>query len=196
MKASIQVATIFILVLMVSQVNAQNNGLNVGDRVANFEATADHGKVWKSKKVIGKKNLVVYFYPAAMTGGCTKQACAYRDAMDDLSSVDAEVVGISGDEVKNLELFKQAHNLNFTLLSDPDGNIARMFGVPVTEGKKSIEREVEGNLYTLARELTTSRWTFIVDKQGKVIYKSTDVNAAEDSKAVLEVLKSQLSLSL
>jgi peroxiredoxin Q/BCP len=191
MKASIQVVAIFILVLLVSQVNAQNTGLNVGDKVSNFEATADNGKVWKSKKVIGKKNLVVYFYPAAMTGGCTKQACAYRDAMDDLSSVDAEVVGISGDEVKNLELFKQAHNLNFTLLSDPDGNIARMFGVPVTEGKKSIEREVEGKLFTLARELTTSRWTFIVDKQGRVIYKSTDVNAAEDSKAVLEVLNNQ-----
>jgi peroxiredoxin Q/BCP len=63
--------------------------------------------------------------------------------------------------------------------------------VPVTEGKKSIEREVEGKLFTLARELTTSRWTFIVNKQGKVIYKSTDVNAAEDSNAVLEVLKNQ-----
>lgn len=192
MKARIQVATIFILALMVSQVKAQNAGLNVGDKVASFEATADNGKTWKSKKVIGKRNLVVYFYPAAMTGGCTKQACAYRDAMDDLSSADAEVVGISGDEVKNLELFKQAHNLNFTLLSDQDGSIARMFGVPVTEGKRTIEREVEGKLFTLARELTTSRWTFIVDKQGKVIYKSTDVNAEEDSKAVLEVLKSQL----
>lgn len=192
MKARIQVATIFILALMVSQVKAQNAGLNVGDKVASFEATADNGKTWKSKKVIGKRNLVVYFYPAAMTGGCTKQACAYRDAMDDLSSADAEVVGISGDEVKNLELFKQAHNLNFTLLSDQDGSIARMFGVLVTEGKRTIEREVEGKLFTLARELTTSRWTFIVDKQGKVIYKSTDVNAEEDSKAVLEVLKSQL----
>jgi thioredoxin-dependent peroxiredoxin len=189
MKAIKQILAIFILVLMVSQVKAQNAGLNVGDKVANFEATADNGKTWKSKKVIGKKNLVVYFYPAAMTGGCTKQACAYRDAMDDLSSADAEVVGISGDEVKNLELFKQAHNLNFTLLSDSDGSIARMFGVPVTEGAKSIEREVDGTLHTLARGLTTSRWTFIVDKQGKVIYKSTDVNAEQDSKAVLEVLK-------
>ena len=189
MKAIKQILAVFILVLMISQVKAQNTGLNVGDKVANFEAKADDGKVWKSKKVIGKKNLVVYFYPAAMTGGCTKQACAYRDAMDDLLSADAVVVGISGDEVKNLELFKQANNLNFTLLSDQDGSIARMFGVPVTEGKRSIEREVGGTLHTLARDLTTSRWTFIVDKQGKVIYKSTDVNAEQDSKAVLEVLK-------
>ncbi|MEX0983020.1 MAG: peroxiredoxin [Bacteroidales bacterium] len=189
MKARNKILAAFILVLMMYQVNAQKTGLDVGDKVTNFEATADNGKTWKSKKFIGKKNLVVYFYPAAMTGGCTKQACAYRDAMDDLSSVDAEVVGVSGDEVKNLELFKQAHNLNFTLLSDPDGAIAQIFGVPVNEGRRSIEREVEGKFYTLARDLTTSRWTFIVDKQGRVIYKSTDVNAAEDSKAVLEVLK-------
>ncbi|MEX2371720.1 MAG: peroxiredoxin [Bacteroidales bacterium] len=192
MKTTKQIFVVFILVLIISHVQAQHTGLNVGDKVDNFEAKAENGKIWKSKKVIGKKNLVVYFYPAAMTGGCTKQACAYRDAMDDLSSVDAEVVGISGDEVKNLKLFKQAHNLNFTLLSDPDGGIARMFGVPVTEGNKSIEREVEGTIHTLTRGLTTSRWTFIIGKQGKVIYKSTDVNAAEDSKAVLGVLKNQL----
>lgn len=171
-----------------SQVKAQGEGLEVGDRVPEFKAMADNGEIWSSEKVLGKKNLVVYFYPAAMTGGCTKQACAYRDAQEDLMSVDAEVVGISGDEVKNLELFKNVHNLNFTLLSDPDGNIARMFGVPVREGEKSIEREVDGTVHTLNRHLTTSRWTFIIDKDGKVIHKSTDVDAAADSKAVLEVL--------
>jgi peroxiredoxin Q/BCP len=178
-----------ILLSMVFHLQAQDSGLDIGDKVKPFKATADNGKTWNSKKVVGKKNLVVYFYPAAMTGGCTKQACAYRDAQDDLSAVDAEVVGISGDAVENLALFKHAHNLNFTLLSDPDGAIARMFGVPIREGEKSIEREIGGTLHTLTRGLTTSRWTFIIDKQGKVIFKSTNVNAAEDSKAVLEALK-------
>jgi peroxiredoxin Q/BCP len=189
MKTTKKIFLAGILALMVFQLKAQNSGLNVGDKAGKFEATADDGTIWKSKDIIGKKNLVVYFYPAAMTGGWTKQACAYRDAQDDFSSVDAEVVGISGDEVKNLELFKRAHNLNFTLLSDPDGEIARLFGVSVTEGEKSIEREIDGTLHTLSRGLTTSRWTFIIDKKGKVIYKSTEVNAAEDSNAVLEVLK-------
>lgn len=160
----------------------------MGDRVPNFTAMADDGKIWDSENFIGKKNLVVYFYPAAMTGGCTKQACAYRDAQEDLLSVNADVVGISGDEVKNLELFKRVNNLNFTLLSDPDGEIARMFGVPIREGEKSIKREVDGIIHTLSRDLTTSRWTFIIDKEGKIIYKSTDVDAAEDSKTVFEVL--------
>lgn len=178
-----------LMVLMICKVEAQEGGLNVGDKAPNFKAIADNGKKWNSKKIIGKKNLVVYFYPAAMTGGCTKQACAYRDAQEDLSSEDAEVVGISGDEVQNLELFKRANQLNFTLLSDPNGEIARLFGVPIKEGEKSIEREVDGTLYTLKRALTTMRWTFIIDKNGEVIYKSSDVNAAEDSKAVLEVLR-------
>ena len=180
---------VFFLLLMTGQLQAQDGQLHVGDKMPHFKAVADNGETWKSNDVIGRKNLVVYFYPAAMTGGCTKQACAYRDTKEDLSSVDAEVIGISGDRVNNLELFKRAHNLNFTLLSDPDGEIARLFGVPTRKGERSIEKEVDGTLHTLTRGLTTSRWTFIIDKEGKVIYRSTDVNVAEDSQAVLEELK-------
>jgi len=188
-----RVLALAILILLPQALHAQVNGLNVGDELPYFKARADNGKIWKSRQVVGKKNLVVYFYPAAMTGGCTKQACAYRDAREDLSAVDAEVIGISGDRVENLELFKRANMLNFTLLSDPDGQLAAMFGVPTTAGEKSIEREVDGKLYSLKRELTSARWTFIINKEGRVIYKSTEVDAAEDSKAVLEVLSKQKS---
>ena len=155
----------------------------------NFELTSDNGTTWKSKDVIGKKKLVIYFYPAAMTGGCTKQACAYRDSKDQFTSQETEVIGISGDSAKNLDLFKRAHNLNFTLLSDPDGNIAAEFGVPVRQGEKSILREIDGVQHSLSRSITTARWTFIIDKNRKVAYISTEVKAAEDSKIVLEVLK-------
>ena len=168
---------------------AQETVLNEGDKVGKFKAVADDGSTWKSKKVLKKSNLVVYFYPAAMTGGCTKQACAYRDDREDLTKLNAQVVGVSGDEVKNLELFKLAHNLNFTLLSDPKGEIASLFGVPFRAGRKSIKREVQGQEYDLFRDLTTSRWTFVLDRKGKVVYKSTEVDPAEDSKAVMEVLK-------
>ncbi|MCK4923046.1 MAG: peroxiredoxin, partial [Bacteroidales bacterium] len=186
MKIRIKNYLIFISLFVIFTAQAQNVGLNVGDLVKPFSAKSDNGDIWESTDVIGKKNLVVYFYPAAMTGGCTKQACAYRDSKDELSSLDAEVVGISGDEVKNLELFKSVHNLNFTLLSDADGNIANEFGVPVRKGEKSIEREVSGVQHILSRDVTTARWTFIIDKKGKLVYKSTKVNAAEDSKAVVE----------
>lgn len=189
MKIKPFIFSLLLSVLMIAPSIAQTPGLEIGDRVKTFSAKAEDGTTWKSKHVVGEKNLVVYFYPAAMTGGCTKQACAYRDAGDDLSALDAEVVGISGDEVQSLALFKRANDLNFTLLSDPDGTIARMFGVPVSEGKKSIEREVENNLYILTREVTAARWTFVINKDGRIVYKSADVNAAEDSKNVVEVLQ-------
>ena len=112
-----------------------------------------------------------------------------RDNKENFSSMDTEVVGVSGDAVKNLELFKVANDLNFTLLSDPEGDIANAFGVPVTQGHKSIERTVDGIQHTLSREISTARWTFVFDKEGKLVYKSTEVNAAEDSNAVLEILK-------
>ena len=123
-----------------------------------------------------------------MTGGCTKQACSYRDFQEEFQDLDATVVGISGDEVDNLKVFKEAHQLNFTLLSDPDGSVAEKYGVPLKDGG-SIDREVNGINYTLNRGVTTSRWTFVIDKDGKVIYKNANVNATEDSKEVMEVIK-------
>jgi len=189
MKIKTSLFICILSIMLVVPSFAQTSGLEVGDKVKTFSAKADNGRKWKSKHVIGNKNLVVYFYPAAMTGGCTKQACAYRDSKEDLTALDAEVVGVSGDEVMNLELIKRAHDLNFTLLSDPEGEIAAMFGVPVKSGERSIEREVENNLYTLTRNVTTSRWTFVINKDGRVVYKSSDVNATEDSNNVVEVLQ-------
>ena len=92
--------------------------LNVGDKAPAFSTLDDRGKQWKSSDVVGSKHLVVYFYPAAMTGGCTKQACAFRDDKSKLTQLDAVVVGVSGDNPEGLAHFKRAENLNFTLLSD------------------------------------------------------------------------------
>lgn len=180
--------TVFLLQGTTS-LTAQETVVNKGDKVAGFKAMADDGSVWKSKKALKKSNLVVYFYPAAMTGGCTKQACAYRDDQADLAKLNAQVVGVSGDEVKNLELFKMANNLNFTLLSDPKGEIAGLFGVPFKSERKSIKREIDGQEFDLFRDVTTSRWTFVLDQKGRVVYKSTEVNPEQDSKAVMAVLK-------
>ena len=163
-------------------------GLSVGDKAPVFKATADDGSSWDLKKYVGKDNIVVYFYTGAMTGGCTKQACAYRDHQNDLDAAEAVVVGISGDKVENLKLFKQAENLNFTLLSDEKGDIAKAFGVPLGEGG-SIKRTVAGTEYELVRELSAKRWTFIIGKDGKIIYKNEAVNAEKDSEEVLSFLK-------
>ena len=162
--------------------------VEVGDLAPQFSLHDDSDMVWNSSDYMGKKILVVYFYPAAMTGGCTKQACAFRDDKSKLEELDAVVVGVSGDEVKNLQYFKEAHNLNFPLLSDPNGSIASKFGVQLKDGG-SIIRNIGGEDLTLNRSVTTSRWTFIIDKKGNIAYKNTEVNAAEDSKQTLEIIK-------
>ena len=135
-----------------------------------------------------KKVIVLYFYPAAMTGGCTKQACAFRDDKTQFDQLDALVVGISGDKVENLEYFKLAHDLNFPLLSDEDGSIAKKFGVPLRDGG-SITRQIQGSDVTLERGVTTSRWTFVIDKNGKIAYINSEVNAEKDSETTLDIIK-------
>lgn len=164
------------------------NGLKVGDKAPSFKATADDGTVWQSNDHVGKKYIVVYFYPAAMTGGCTKQACAYRDLKSEIESFDALVIGVSGDNVDALKLFKKAENLNFTLLSDVAGEIAGKFGVPTRDGG-TITREIEGTSFDLVRGTTASRWTFIIDKNGKIVYKNDQVDATKDTEEVLGFLK-------
>lgn len=165
--------------------------LEVGDEVPLFNANDHEGELWQASKVLDSgKFLVVYFYPAAMTGGCTKQACAYRDASAPLEQENIHVVGVSADPVKNLKYFRDAHGLNFPLFSDVNGYIAKQFGVPIRNGG-SIKRKIEGKEVTLERPMTLARWTFIVDSSGKVVYKNTDVNAAEDSKTVIDFLKSR-----
>lgn len=159
--------------------------LQAGDAAPLFECKADDGSVWKLADHLGKRVVVVYFYPAAMTGGCTRQACAFRDDMEALRKSGVEVVGVSGDEVFGLQLFKKVHGLNFTLLADTDGAVARKFGVPLRAGGE-ITREVDGQTHVLKRGVTAARWTFVIDKNGKIALKNTQVDAANDSRAVAE----------
>ena len=134
--------------------------LKVGDVAPEFEGIADNGQSWNSRDGRNGKVLVVYFYPAAMTGGCTTQACLFRDNRTKLLDLGAEVVGVSGDRIANLKAFKGSNRLNFPLVSDTAGVIAQAFGVPTREGG-SITREVDGQEITLTRDVTATRWTFI-----------------------------------
>jgi len=161
--------------------------LNPGDKAPVFTAKDADGNTWNSQDVVGKSALVVYFYPAAFTGGCTKQACSYRDRLSEFKGSDAQIVAISGDEPETLKMFRKEHGLGFTLLSDPDGSVARKFGVPVKQGG-SIKQTVDGQEVTLNRGVTASRWTFVIDKEGKIAYVNSQVDAANDSEAVLAKL--------
>uniref|UniRef100_A0A7C2K317 thioredoxin-dependent peroxiredoxin n=1 Tax=Schlesneria paludicola TaxID=360056 RepID=A0A7C2K317_9PLAN len=162
--------------------------LKVGDPAPKFEALDDSGKTWKSEDHVGKKLIVVYFYPADMTGGCTKQACGFRDDLGKLAEKGVEVVGVSGDSVRNHQLFKKAHDLNFALLADTEGKVAEAFGVPHVKGEKSVTAKIDGKDEILVRTVTAQRWTFVIGKDGKIAAKNTKVNAAGDSQAILEMV--------
>ena len=164
--------------------------VTLGEKVPNFTATDQDGSKWGlTRNLRSADYLVIYFYPAAFTGGCTKQACAYRDQKAELEKVKASVVGISGDKPETLELFALQNQLNFTLLSDEKGEIARMFGVPQNPGG-SIEHDINGENLRLERGTTIQRWTFILARKGTLIYKDSEVNATEDSGRVVEFLSS------
>ena len=161
--------------------------LTVGDPGPVFEAMTDEGEMWRSADHEGGI-LVVFFFPAAMTGGCTAQACSFRDNRSQLVDMGAEVVGISGDQTRNLQIFRRTNNLNFPLLSDADGSIARAFGVPVRDGG-TITMEVDGEQVEFTRNVTTARWTFIIGEDGNIAYIDTEVQADVDSEAVLAALR-------
>lgn len=162
--------------------------LKVGDAAPKFEALDDTGKLWKSTDHVGKNIVVVYFYPADCTGGCTAQAKAYRDDLPVLKGKGVEVVGVSGDSVANHQLFKKKESLNFTLLADTEGKVAEAFGVDVVPGEKSAKTVIDGKEEVLIRSLTAKRWTFVIGKDGKILAKNTMVKAADDSKAILELV--------
>jgi peroxiredoxin Q/BCP len=179
-----------LLFMLSSTALSAQQSLGVGDKVPEFKLPSADGSIWNINEFLGKKYIVVYFYPGAMTSGCTKEACSYRDHMSDLQSAGTVVVGISGDKVENLKLFKQSENLNFTLLSDERGDVAKTFGVPFGAGG-AIKRTVDGVEHELVRDISIKRWTFIVGKDKKIIYKNETVDPETDSEEVLNFIKLQ-----
>ena len=167
-------------------------GLEVGDAAPEATSTDENGEAWALKDYAGKNAVVVYFYPADMTPGCTKQACSYRDNKDALDKAGIKVFGVSGDSAAGHKIFRKAHDLNFTLLTDGDGSLAKAFGVPTGKGG-TIQRKVDGESVSLTRTLTTQRWTFVISKEGKVIYKNTRVNPTADVQEVLKAVAAAAS---
>ena len=138
--------------------------LSVGDNVPIFKAASDDGSTWDISKFIGKRLHCDLLFP-----GCNDRRM-YEAGMlltaitsTDLTSARAMVVGISGDEIENLKLFRQAENLNFPLLSDKNGTIAGSFGVPVGEGA-SIKRTVGGIEHELVRDHDNKKMDFYCRK--------------------------------
>ncbi|QIG41973.1 thioredoxin-dependent thiol peroxidase [Nocardioides anomalus] len=138
--------------------------LSPGDPAPEFTLPADDGSTVSLADLRGGK-VIVYFYPAAMTPGCTKQACDFTDSLDSLQAAGYTVLGISPDKPEKLAKFRERDSLTITLLSDADRSVMKAYGAFGL--KKLYGKEVEGVI----------RSTFVVDEDGKVELAQYNVKA-------------------
>src|SRR5438445_4589531 len=103
--------------------------MNEGDVVPDFELPDQYGETRSLSELLAKGPVVLFFYPAAMTAGCTKEACHFRDMAADFDAAGVQRVGISRDAVDKQKQFSDLHSFDYPLLSDADGAVARTFGV-------------------------------------------------------------------
>jgi peroxiredoxin Q/BCP len=163
---------LFIAYLTFSQTNKMNE-IKIGSSIPSFTLPDQNGNLFDINSVLGKKNLVIYFYPKDDTPGCTAQACSFRDQFEDFSEADAVIIGISGQSVESHKEFALKHRLTFTLLSDEGNKIRKQFGVP-----------------TNFLGLLPGRVTYVADKTGKVIYTfNSQTQATKHVDEALRILK-------
>jgi thioredoxin-dependent peroxiredoxin len=167
---------IYLLLITSCSSYSQKNDMNeikTGKRIPSFSLLDQNGDVFDIDSFIGKKNLVIYFYPKDDSPGCTAQACSFRDQLEVFNEADAMIIGISGQSVKSHKKFAEKHRLPFTLLSDDGNKIRRQFGVP-----------------TNLLGLLPGRVTYIADRTGKVIYIfKSQLNFTEHVDEALKTLK-------
>lgn len=148
-------------------------------KASNFSLKDDQGVTHSLQDYAGQW-VVLYFYPKDDTPGCTIEACSLRDARDDLAALGAQIIGVSKDEPSDHEKFKAKYSLNFTLLSDPSGEVINVYGA---WGKKMFG--VEGIL----------RKTFIINPEGEIVKTFGRVTPQGHGEQVIAALKDLQSKS-
>ncbi len=145
--------------------------VNVGDTAPDFEGPTADGTKLGLKDFLGKKNVVLYFYPKDDTSGCTKEACSFRDNIQSIRSMGAEIVGVSLDGVESHKKFTTKYRLTFPLISDKGKHIATKYGV-LKDTKRSAKRV-----------------TFLIDKNGKIAKVFPKVDVTQHTAEVVAALK-------
>lgn len=146
--------------------------MEVGDKVPDIQLKDQHGENFNFNELIGKKAMVIYFYPKDFTPGCTKEACSFRDSYQDFQDLGAEVIGISTDSEESHTKFSDKYCLPYVLLSDKNKKARDAF-------------EVKPNLLGLL----PGRETFIFSKEGELLHKFNSMNADRHMPEALIVLK-------
>ena len=147
--------------------------IKVGDRAPDFTIKNQRGEPVSLKDYLGKKAVVLYFYPKDNSPGCTKEACKFRDSYEDFKDAGAEVIGVSSQSVESHSIFSTSFNLPFSLLSDEDGRVRSLFGVPSS------------------LSLIPGRVTYVIDKEGIVrLIFSSQLDPERHVEEALQILKS------
>ncbi len=134
---------------------AEGGTLKEGDRAPDFTMSASGGRTVSLKAMKGKPFLL-YFYPKADTPGCTREACAFQDALPQLGKIGIEVIGVSKDKMKPIEAFATKYGLAFPLASDEDVSVAKAYGV-------WVEKSRYGRKY-----MGVERASFLIDRHGSI----------------------------
>ena len=146
----------------------------VSDQAPLVEGKDQDGKTWKLSDLVGKKLVLLYFYPKDDTPGCTKEACGFRDQIGDLQKENVEVIGVSFDSTDSHQKFISKFHLNFPLVADTDGKIADAYGVRMTG--RNMDRRV----------------SFLIGLDGKIVHVTDTMNAdthLTEMKQAVEKLK-------
>jgi peroxiredoxin Q/BCP len=146
--------------------------VQLGDKIPHFTAKDSNGQDFDSAAIVGKKPVVIYFYPKDNTPGCTAQACSFRDQYEDFKDIGAEVIGISSDSVSSHEKFAKRYKLPFLLLSDNNKKLRSLFGVKT-------------NLFGLL----PGRVTYVADKDGIIQLIFDSMNATSHIPKALTLLR-------
>lgn len=154
----------------------------IGNLAPLFNLVSQDGELVNLKDFRGDSNVVLYFYPKAMTPGCTVQACGLRDIKKELKKLNAVALGLSPDPVNKLNKFKEKYDLNFSLLYDEDHKIAEKYGVWAL--KKFMGKEFMGVVRT----------TFLINEEGRIEDIMSKVKTKSHHDDVLSLLKKRGSI--
>lgn len=150
--------------------------LKINQEAPDFTLLDQNNKPFTLSKYRNQK-VLLYFYPKDNTSGCTKQACSYRDSMNQFEKLNIKVVGISKDSIESHKKFIEQNELNFTLLSDPEKQAIEKYFV--WKEKVNLGKKYFGVV----------RSTFLIDENGKLIYVKYKTSPAIDVENVLKILK-------
>lgn len=155
----------------------QSVQLTIGMEAPHFELPDADMETFALSSLLGKKNVVLYFYPKDDTPGCTMEANEFSELDDDLAKFDTIVVGVSRDDCLSHAEFRDKYGLSVLLLSDPEARVCKRYGV-------MIEKDVDGH-----RKHVVQRSTFIIDKQGKLRHVMYGVHAHGHAQEIFNLIK-------